>query len=190
MELLWVIVGLVGLVGLVYVVLYNSLIGKRNQVENAFGSVETNLKKRYDLIPNLVAAVQKYMTYEKDLLERIVSLRTQAMAAGGTPDPEQRFKLEGDLSQALRGLMINVENYPDLKASQNMLQLQASLNEVEEQISASRRFYNAAVTDYNNAVEMFPSNLVAGQMRLSRKPVFTIPESERAAPDLGKMFGN
>lgn len=187
MEFLYFVIGLVVLVGLAYVVLYNGLIGRRNQVENAFGSIDSNLKKRTDLIPNLVAAVKQYMTYEKDLLEQIVNLRTQAM---GASNPEQRFKLEGELSQALRGLMINVENYPDLKANQNMLQLQAALNEAEEQISASRRFYNAAVTDYNNAVEMFPSNLVAGQMRLERKPVFSIPENERETPNLGKMFGN
>lgn len=186
MSLILVLLGIAVVLGIVYFSLYNGLIGRKNQVENAYGSIEAMLKKRYDLIPNLVASVKEYMTYEQDLLERIVNLRSQAMTA---QSPEARFKLEGELSQALRGLMVQVENYPNLKASENMLQLQAALNEVEEQISASRRFYNSAVTDYNNAVEMFPSNLVAGQMRFGRKPVFVIPETEREVPNVGKMFG-
>lgn len=184
---LLILLGLAVLLVLVYVTLYNGLIARKNQVDNAFGSVEAMLKKRYDLIPNLVAAVRQYMIHEASLLERVVALRSQAM---GATSPEARFKAEGELSAALRGLMVQLENYPDLKASQNVLQLQAALNEAEEQISAARRFYNSAVTDYNNAIEMFPSNLIAQSMRLERKPVFTIPEGERLAPNVGQLFGN
>jgi LemA protein len=168
-EILVAVLVVVVVLAIVYIALYNGLIGRRNQVENAFGSVDTMLKKRYDLIPNLVSAVKQYMTYETELLERIVRLRTQAM---GTSNPDQKFQLEGQLSQALRGLMVSVENYPDLKASENMLQLQSSLTETEEQISAARRFYNASVTDFNNAVEMFPSSIIASSMGLTRKAVF------------------
>jgi LemA protein len=108
----------------------------------------------------------------------------------GATNPQERFKAEGELSTALRGLMVQLENYPELKASQNVLQLQAALNEAEEQISAARRFYNTAVTEYNNAIEMFPSSLIAQSMRLERKPVFSISEGERAAPNVGQLFGN
>ncbi|WP_027891829.1 LemA family protein [Calidithermus chliarophilus] len=184
---LLIVLGLAVVLVLAYVALYNGLVARKNQVDNAFGSIEAMLKKRYDLIPNLVAAVKQYMAHEANLLERVVALRSQAM---GAPSPEAKFKAEGELSAALRGLMVQVENYPDLKANQNVLQLQAALNEAEEQISAARRFYNSAVTDYNNAIEMFPSSLIAQSMRLERKPVFTIPEGERAAPNVGQLFGN
>lgn len=179
--------GLAVLAGILYVVLYNGLIARKNQVENAFGSIDAMLKKRYDLVPNLVASVKQYMTHERDLLERVTALRTQAMGAGTALE---KFQAEGQLSQALGRLLVSVENYPDLKANQNVLQLQASLNELEEQISAARRFYNSSVTDYNNAIEMFPSSLVASRMSLRRKEVFNIPDTERDSPNVGKLFGN
>jgi LemA protein len=125
------------------------------------------------------------MIHEQALLTQIAQLRAEAIA---TANPQGRFQLEGELSQALYGLMVTVENYPDLKANRNMLQLQAALTEVEEQLSASRRFYNTAVTEYNNAVEMFPSNLVANQMGMTRRTVFTISDAERANPNLGKLL--
>lgn len=176
--------GLLLLLLLIAVGMYNSLIGHRNQVENALGSVDTQLKKRHDLIPNLVDSVRQYMQHERSILEQITSLRTRAMSGS----PAERMKAEGELGQALRGLMVQVENYPDLKASANFLHLQASLNEVEEQISASRRAYNASVTDFNNAIEMFPSSMVAGMMGLARRPVFEASEAERETPRVGQLF--
>lgn len=184
MNILWLLIPLL-LVGSIYALLFNNLIRLKNQVDNAFGSIETNLQKRHDLIPNLVAVVKQYMIHEQELLRQITTLRAQAIA---TANSQGRFQLEGELSQALYGLMVNVENYPDLKANRNMLQLQAALNEVEEQLSASRRFYNTAVTDYNNAIEMFPSNLVAQQMQLVRRTVFTISAAERVNPNLGNLL--
>lgn len=190
MEFLMVAIVIVGgLLLMLFVIgigLYNSLIGKKNQVENAMGGIDVQLKKRHDLIPNLVATVQQYMEHERSLLEKITELRTRALA-GNIPEGE-RLQVETALSGALRSLMVSVENYPDLKANENFLHLQASLNEIEEQISAARRTYNASVTDFNNAIEMFPSNIVAGMMGLSRKAVFEAEELERQTPDVGRLF--
>lgn len=178
--------GLVILLFIIVIGIYNSLIGKKNQVENAMGGIDVQLKKRHDLIPNLVATVKQYAEHERSLLDRVTELRTRALA-GNIPEGE-RLQLETALSGALRSLMVSVENYPDLKANQNFLHLQASLNEIEEQISAARRTYNASVTDFNNAIEMFPSNIVAGMMGLSRKAVFEAEEVERQIPDVGQLF--
>lgn len=169
-----------------YAVLYNSLIGKKNQVEYAYSGVDVQLKKRHDLVPNLVATVKQYMEHERELLERITELRARATASNLSD--QERLQAESQLSGALRSLMIAVENYPQLKANENFMHLQASLNEIEEQIAAARRAYNAAVTDYNNAVEMFPTNIVAGMMGLKRRPVFEAEESERATPQVSQLF--
>ncbi len=166
--------------------LYNSLINRKNQVDNAFGSIDAQLKNRYDLIPNLIATVQQYATHEKELLTKITDLRTQALTQGATAD--SRVKLDNQISSALSGLMVAVENYPDLKASQNFIDLQRSLNEVESQIAAARRAYNAAVTDYNNAVEMFPGKLMAGMMLLKTRQVFAATETERANVNVKELF--
>ncbi|GAA6756413.1 LemA family protein [Thermus thalpophilus] len=166
---------------------YNALIARKNQVDNAYGAVEAYLKKRHDLIPNLVEAVKRYMAHERELLERLVELRERAKEAEGK-GPEEAFRLEGELSRLLAQVRLRAEAYPDLKASQNFLQLQAALTEVEDSLAAARRFYNQAVTDYNNAIEQIPGRFLAPLMGLGRKPVFTIPEEERERPDLGKLF--
>jgi LemA protein len=163
---------------------YNTVVARKNQVENAFGAVEAQLKRRRDLIPNLVEAVKQYMAHERDLLERLTRLREWAERTQG----EEHFKAESELSQALRQIWARLEAYPDLKASGNFLQLQAALTEVEDSIAAARRFYNQAVTDYNNVLEQIPFAPIAQAMGLTRKPVFTVPEEERAAPDLGELF--
>ncbi|NUL82060.1 MAG: LemA family protein [Armatimonadetes bacterium] len=167
-----------------YIAIRNGLIGKRNAVENAEGAVDAMLKRRHDLIPNLVATVQQYMSHEQGTLTKITELRSQAIAAS----PAERGPIEAQLTQALRGLMVQVEAYPDLKASSNFLQLQASLNETEEQIAASRRAYNAAVTDYNNAIEMFPGSLFASGMGLMRRQVFEAEDQERETPKVAELF--
>lgn len=169
-----------------YAVMYNSLIGKKNQVDYAYSGIDVQLKKRHDLIPNLVATVKQYMEHERGLLERITELRARATTSN-LPESE-RMQAEAQLSGALRSLMIAVENYPQLKANENFLHLQASLNDIEEQIAAARRAYNAAVTDYNNAIEMFPTNLVAGMMGLKRRAVFEAEESERETPQVAQLF--
>ena len=168
------------------VLMYNSLVGKKNQVENVFATIDALLKKRYDLIPNLVETVKTYMKHEKSLLTDITELR--AKATSGRLSDDDRVELENKMTKTLGGIMVAVENYPDLKANQNFLQLQGSMNEIEEQISAARRAYNATVTAYNNAIEMFPSNIMASMMNYKRKNVFVIPEEERKNVDVGKLF--
>ncbi|WP_333654953.1 LemA family protein [Dissulfurispira sp.] len=159
------------------VALFNTLISRKNRVSYAFSSIDAMLKKRYDLIPNLVTVVEKYMTYEKKVLEELTLLRAKAVS--GNIDDEERITLDKQISKVLRSIIAVAENYPALKASENFLHLQKSLNEIEEQISASRRAYNAAVTDYNNGVEMFPLNIAARIMGYRQKPWFEIPDEER-----------
>ena len=186
MLMMGIALAVIVLIVIVIAGLYNSLVGKKNQVINVFGTVDALLRKRYDLIPNLVATAQTYMQYEKEVLSKVTELRARAIS--GKASDDEKIAIDREISQALRGIMVAVENYPDLKANQSFLQLQASLNEVEEQISAARRAYNAAVTDYNNAVEMFPTNLMAQMMNYQRKAVFEIAPAEREPVDVQKMF--
>lgn len=176
---------LIGIVGMVALFLYNSLIAKRNQVQNAFGSIDAFLKKRHDLIPNLVEAVKGYMQHEQRLLHDLTELRTQARGSA-LPTPAA-VDVENRITSALGQVFAVVEQYPTLKASEPVMKLQAALNDNEEQISAARRAYNAAVTDYNNAVEQFPSNLVASMMNLPRQTLFTTPEAERTPVAVGDL---
>jgi LemA protein len=179
--------GIIAVVILLFVIAtYNSLIGKRNQVTNVFGTVDALLKKRYDLIPNLIASVKTYMEYEKGTLTQITELRAKAIS--GNISDEDKVKLENQMSKLMGGIMVAVENYPQLKANQNFLQLQGALNEVEEQLSAARRAYNASVTDYNNAVQMFPTNIFASMMNFTAKSVFETNEEERRNVNVGEMF--
>ena len=171
---------------IVLVLMYNSLVSKKNQVENIFSSVDTILKKRYDLIPNLVASVSKYMDHEKSLLSEVTKLRSEANKPNISDN--HKIALDAKLSSALGSIMVAVENYPELKANENVMHLQHSLNEVEEQISAARRAYNQAVTDYNNAIEMIPTNFMASIMNYKRKNVFEITVAERKNVDVKKLF--
>jgi len=177
---------IIGVLGLILVFMYNTLISRKNQVENIFGSVDAVLKKRFDLIPNLVSSVQQYMGHEKELLEKITKWRSQAMKSGISD--ETKIELDQKMSGALGSIMVAVENYPDLKANQNIMHLQRTLTEVEAQISAARRAYNQAVTDYNNAIEMFPTNIMANMMRFSRKAVFETAEHERQNVNVKELF--
>lgn len=179
----WILIA--GAVLLLAIVLRNRLVRRRLQVDNAYGSIEAMLKKRHDLIPNLVSAVRVYMLHEEGLLERITELRARAVSDALPAD--RRPVVEAELSQALSGLMVAVENYPELRSNENVLQLQAALNEVEEQISAARRFYNSAATDYNTARRVFPSSLVAGVLRLEPVPIYTTEAGEAATPDVGLL---
>jgi LemA protein len=184
--MIWISIAVVIVVLLFVFGMYNSLVGKKNDVENAFASIDTILKKRYDLIPNLVAAVKQYMQHERGLLENITELRARAVS--GHIPPDEAIKLNNEINKAMGGIMVAVENYPDLKASRNFIDLQRSLNEVEEQLSAARRAFNAAVTAFNNAVEMFPTNIMAGMMHYTRRQLFEIPEVERQTPDVKSLF--
>ncbi|NRF38614.1 LemA family protein [Pedobacter foliorum] len=168
--------------------IYNSLIGKKNQVTNAFSAIDVMLKKRFDLLPNLIETVKQYMQYEGDLLTKVVELRAKA----GSPNlsNEERLDLDKQLSSSVKGLMVNVENYPDLKANQNFLNLQSTWTESEEQIAAARRTYNASVTDYNNAIMMFPGNIFAGMMNYQPIAVLANTEEERKNISAKDLFNN
>jgi LemA protein len=170
----------------VLILLFNNLVGKKNQVANAFSTIDVLLKKRFDLIPNLTKMVKRYMKHEVDVLTRVTDMRTKALS-GHMTDAET-VAMDQKVSSALGKIMVAVENYPDLKASETFLNLQASLNEVEEQISAARRAYNASVKDYNNALEMFPSNIVARLMRYQPKVFFEIDTRERQNLDVGQLL--
>lgn len=170
------------------ILLYNSLIGKKNQVINVFGTIDAMLKKRYDLLPKLISTVKTYMKHERGLLEEVTRMRAKAVSSGLSDD--EKVDLDNKVTKAIGGIMVAVENYPDLKASQNFLQLQGSMNEIEEQISAARRAYNAAVTDYNNAVEMFPTNILASMMSYKLKKVFEISQQQRQDIDTDKLFNS
>jgi LemA protein len=183
---MWVVI-IIGVVILLAVVfIYNSLIAKKNQIKNIFGTIDALLKKRYDLIPNLVATVKAYMQHEKDLLREITEMRAKAVS--GQMSDDEQVELDNKLSKMLGGIMVAVENYPDLKANENFMHLQRTMNELEEQISAARRAYNAAVTTYNNAVEMFPTNLAASMMGYRQKKVFEISPEQRENVDADKLF--
>lgn len=168
--------------------MYNSLIAKKNQTDNAFSAIDVMLKKRFDLLPNLVETVKQYMQYEGDLLTKIVTLRSRASSPNLTN--EEKLKIDQELSHEVKGLMVNVENYPTLKADQSFLNLQTTWTESEEQIAAARRNYNAAITDYNNAIMMFPGSIFAGMLNYTVKPVLSIPETERENISAKDLFNS
>ncbi|MCF8370812.1 MAG: LemA family protein [Bacteroidales bacterium] len=183
----YIIYGIVGLVILIIIGLYNTIIRKRNEVNNAFASIDAMLKKRYDLLPNLVELVKQYMAHEKTVFVEITKLRSQVSSE--IPSDEKLEKYNALQKHADR-LLLNVENYPDLKASANFLHLQASWNSTEEQISASRRYFNAAVTDYNNHIQMFPYNILADLLKFSPQSVFEISNNERQNINAKELFNS
>lgn len=170
--LLWIVLPLVIVGG----VMVNSLIGKKNGVESAFSSVDVQLKKRFDLVPNLVAVCEKHMGYEERVLKDLTATRTKALEGNA----DGRVSLDASLSSQLRAVFAVAENYPTLTAAESFTLLQRSLNEVEEQLSAARRSFNAAVTAYNNACEMFPTNIVAKLMGYRTRSWFETAEGEGA----------
>ncbi|NCN41461.1 LemA family protein [bacterium] len=176
----------IGVFGLTSLIIYNALIAKKNQVENSFAGIDVQLKKRYDLIPNLIATVKEYAKHEKEILGQITALRSQAMDPNVGKD--QEVKINNELTGLLGGLKVQMEAYPDLKANSNFLDLQSSLNEIEAQLSAARRTFNAAVTDYNNGVQMFPSSIFAAMMGLKTKTLFEAAPEERKNHNVKDLF--
>ncbi len=172
---LLILLGLAIVVAVILIGMYNSLVGLRNQVKNAWAQIDVQLKRRYDLIPNLIETVKGYMKHERDTLESVTRMRAQAMEATGVAD---RSKAEGMLSSALGQLKIAVENYPDLKANQNFLALQEELTSTENKISFARQNYNDQVLFFNNKTEMFPSNIVAGMFGFKKEVFFEIENRE------------
>ncbi len=156
---------------------YNSLVNLRNMAKNAFANIDVMLKKRYDLIPNLVNTVKGYMKHEKETFEQLTKLRQQAIQLETSDDA--KVDLNNQISELMGNIMVSVEAYPDLKASDNFLHLQRTIAEIEEQLSASRRSYNMAVTELNTKTETIPSNLIANLFKFKRKPLFQATATER-----------
>ena len=180
MELFgWVIVALIIGIPLLGVVFYNRLVGLRNQVRNAWRQIDVQLKRRHDLIPNLVEVVKDYMSYEQETLEKVIQARNQAV---GASTPEEAIAAEGVLGGALGRLFALMENYPDLKANENVSRLMEELSATENKISFSRQFYNDSVMVLNNGVEAFPSNIVAGMFGFRAATYFEVAEAETATP--------
>lgn len=175
-----IIIAVVVVLAIMMISIYNGLVARRNNRENAFANIDVQLKQRHDLIPQLVATVKGYATHEKELLEKITMARTAAMNAGSIND---KIQAENALTSALSGLKVAVEAYPDLKANQNFLQLQNEVSDIENKLAASRRFFNSATKDLNTAIETFPAVLFAGMFGFHREPMFEIPAEERASMD-------
>ncbi len=171
-----ILVGVLVLIVIWLVSLYNGLVRLRNRRQNAFADIDVQLRQRHDLVPQLVDTVKGYASHEKELLTRITEARSAAMNATTI---DGKIVAEQQLTSALAGLKVQVEAYPDLKANQNFLQLQEELSDIENKLAASRRFFNAATTEYNNSVESFPSNLIAKNFGFKREIMFDLGEDTR-----------
>ena len=178
---LWIIVAILVILVIWLIANYNGLVGLRNQVKNAWAQIDVQLKRRHDLIPNLVETVKGYMTYERATLEAVTNARNLAQA-GISASPGERAKLEGDLSGALARLLVVVERYPELKANQGFLALQEQLTSTENKISFSRQFYNDSVLKLNNKIQMFPSNAVANMTGFKAGEFFEVKAPEEREP--------
>ena len=159
---------------------YNGLVGLRNHIQNAWSNIDTELKRRHELIPNLVATVKGYAAHEREILQEVTELRSKCMSA--TSEASTQGPAERQLVGALQRLLVVVENYPDLKSDRNFLQLQQELVNTEDRIQAARRFYNGNVRDYRNKCQMFPSNVVAGMFGFNSFDYFDVDSSVRTAP--------
>ncbi len=179
MSGLVILVVVIVVLALWFVVVYNGIIRIRNQADNAWSQIDVQLKRRHDLIPNLVEAVKDYMSYEKEVLENVTKAR--AAAAGATTVP-QSAQAEGVLTAALGRLFAVMENYPQLKASENVRALQEELASTENKIAFARQFYNDSVMMYNNKLQVIPNNIVAALCAFQPKDLFTMPEAEKAVP--------
>jgi len=175
----WVLVGIIIGVPLLGIVFYNRLVGLNNQVKNAWRQIYVQLKRRHDLIPNLVEVVKDYMSYEQETLQKVIQARNQAVSAHST---EEAIAAEGMLGGALGKLFALMENYPDLKANENVARLMEELSATENKISFSRQFYNDSVMALNNGVQSFPSNILAGMFGFREATYFEVPETETAVP--------
>ena len=171
-----ILIGVIVAVIVFIVSLYNSLVRLRTRVEEAWSDIDVQLKRRYDLIPNLINTVKGYATHEQTLLEKLTQERANAMNTGGV----EKADAENALTGTLRTLFAVAENYPDLKANQNFLELQRELSDTENKIQAARRFYNTTVMELNTKVDTFPSGVIAGLFKFTKREFFQIDEAEKA----------
>ena len=163
------------------IAVYNGLIKIKNRVDEAWSDIDVQLKRRYDLIPNLINTVKGYAAHERELFEKVTAARTAAMGAG---TPAEKEKAENILSGTLKSLFAVAEAYPDLKANQNFLELQRELTDTEDKIQASRRFYNGNVRDFNIKIEIFPNNLIAGMLKFAKREFFEAEEGDKTLPEV------
>jgi LemA protein len=184
----WVLIAVVVLIVLWLVFTYNGLISARNRTQEAWSEIDVELKRRHDLIPNLVNTAQGYMGHERGTLEAVTNARAAAVAAGATGDPAKKGAAENMLSQSLRSLFAVSENYPDLKAITAFTNLQETLTATEDKIEFSRRFYNGNVRDYNIKLQTLPTSLIAGALGFKAFGFFQADEGDRAVPQVN--FGN
>lgn len=175
-----IIIAIIAVVFLMLISFYNKLVKLRNNRENAFADIDVQLKQRHDLIPQLVETVKGYMNHEEKVLTNVTAARAGALNASSIND---KIAAENQLSTALSGLNIAVEAYPDLKASTNFMQLQEEISDIENKLSAVRRFFNSATKEYNNAVQTFPSNIIAGMFSFNKESMFDVGTAERAKLD-------
>ena len=173
-----IIIAAVVIIALILISMYNNLVKLRNNRENAFANIDVQLKQRYDLVPQLVSTVKGYATHERELLEKVTAARSACLNATSIND---RVQADNALGAALSGLRVAVEAYPELKANQNFLQLQNELSDIENKLASVRRFFNSATKELNNAVQSFPSNIIAGMFGFKKEPMFEIPANDRAA---------
>lgn len=184
MNILYIVIGAVVVVLLWVVFAYNSFVRMVNRAEEAWADIDVQLKRRYDLIPNLISTVKGYAAHEKDTFEKVTEMRTSAMNAGSV---EEHAKAENMLTGALKSLFAVSENYPDLKANENFLELQRELSDTENKIQAARRFYNTNVRDLNTALQSFPQNIVGNMFKFEERDFFELDESEAEAKDPVKV---
>ena len=174
---LWVVIGVVVLLILIFIGMYNSLVRLRNNRENAFADIDVQLKQRHDLVPQLVETVKGYAKHERETLDNVVKARNEALGARTIDD---KIAAESNLTAALGGLKVTLEAYPELKANQNFMQLQEEIADVENKLSSVRRYFNSATKEYNNKVQTFPSNIIAGMFGFRREVMFDLG-GDRAA---------
>ena len=177
--LIYIIIAVAVIVVLWVVFSYNSFIRLINRTKEAWADIDVQLKRRYDLIPNLVETVKGYATHEKEAFESVTEARARALGAGQRGDPKEIAKTEGELSSALKSIFAVAEAYPDLKASQNFQELQRELSDTENKIQAARRFYNGQVRDFNTKIQVFPTNTIASMLKFKAYEFFAADEQEK-----------
>lgn len=182
MTTTWIVLGVIVLIALIIVGMYNGLITLKNRVDEAWSDIDVQLKRRYDLIPNLVETVKGYAAHEQGTLEKVIAARNAAMSSGS--DAKTKGDAENMLSGTLKSIFALAESYPDLKANTNFIELQRELSDTENKIQASRRFYNGNVRDFNTKLEVFPTNIFAKMLGFIRRDFFQIDEAEKANVDV------
>ena len=182
MLVVWIVIGLVVLLAIIAIVTYNGLIRSRNQVENSWSQIDVQLKRRIDLIPNLVETVKAYAAHEKETLDAVIRARNAAIAAS---DPHAQAAADNMMTGALRQIFALSEAYPELKANQNFLALQEELTATEGRVAYARQFYNDSVLNYNNKLQAFPTVIFANMMKFQRREYFEADESAREVPKVG-----